>query len=69
MQNHPEVVKPLAQLRIGPSLTQVAISNRSEFGNSGTAFIGASRTFTPITHTFNTIDKGVVGHKVVMLDP
>ncbi len=69
MQNHPEVVKPLAELRVGPSLTQVAISNSSEFGNQGMAFIGASGTFTPITHTFETIDKGVVGHKVVMLNP
>ncbi|MBA3749424.1 MAG: hypothetical protein H0X03_00720 [Nitrosopumilus sp.] len=69
MQNHPEVVKPLAELRVGPSLTQVAISNSSEFGNPGMAFIGASGTFTPITHTFDTIDKGIVGHKVVMIDP
>ena len=69
MQNHPEVIKPLAELRVGPSLTQVVISNSSDFGHPGMAFIGASGTFTPITHTFETIDKGIVGHKVVALDP
>ncbi|MGI9012229.1 MAG: PQQ-dependent sugar dehydrogenase [Nitrososphaeraceae archaeon] len=69
MQNHPkEVVKPLAQLRVGPSLTQNAVSNSSDFGNEGMVFIGASGTFTPITHTFETIDKGIVGHKIVMLN-
>ncbi len=69
IQNHSEVVKPLAEVRGGPSLTQVAISNSSGFGNYGMAFIGASGTFSPATHTFETIDKGIVGHKVVMLNP
>ncbi|MGI8833585.1 MAG: hypothetical protein ACR2IS_13245, partial [Nitrososphaeraceae archaeon] len=69
IQDHPEVVKPLAQMQVGPSLTQVAYSNNSTFGHEGMAFIGASGTFTPITHTFNTIPKGIVGHKVMMLDP
>ncbi len=69
IQNHSKVVKPLAEVRVGPSLTPVAISDSSEFGNYGMAFIGTSGTFSPITHTFETIDKGVVGHKVVMLNP
>lgn len=68
IQNHSEVVKPLAQMQVGPSLTQVAYSNGSAFGHEGMAFIGASGTFTPITHTFSTIPKGIVGHKVMMLD-
>ncbi len=49
MQNHPEVIKPLAELRVGPSLTQVVISNSSDFGYPGMAFIGAAITLCPTT--------------------
>ena len=69
LQEHPEVVKPLAQIQIGPSLTQNAFSNGSKFGHEGMMFIGASGTFTPITHTTGHIDKGVVGHKIYMVNP
>lgn len=69
IKDHPPVVKPLAQVQVGPSLTQNAYSNGTEFGHQGMVFIGASGTFTPITHSPKSVAKGIIGHKVYMIDP
>lgn len=39
------------------------------FGHQERMFIGASGTFTPITHTAGHIDKGIIGHKVYLVNP
>lgn len=77
LQSHPPVdEKPLTLLEEGVAATQVAVSNSTNFGFKGNAFIAEFGTMAPLIHPFAQITQpmpgiqpGIVGQKVVMLDP
>ena len=83
MQNHPPVEKPSVELSIGAALAQVDFSrsssknnnnnNTDKFGFGGMAFIAEFGIMAPISHLPGSIknqeERGIVGQKVVMLDP
>ena len=82
MQNHPPVEKPSVELGIGVALAQVDFSrsssknnnnNTDKFGIGDMAFIAEFGIMAPITHLTGSIknqeERGIVGQKVVMLDP
>ena len=84
MQNHPLVEKPLVELSTGAALAQVDFSrsssknnnndnNTDKFGLSNMAFIAEFGIMAPISHLPGSIknqeERGIVGQKVVMLDP
>jgi glucose/arabinose dehydrogenase len=77
LQSHPPVdEKPLTLLEEGIAVTQVAVSNSTNFGFKGNAFIAEFGTMAPLIHPFAQItqpmpgiEPGIVGQKVVMLDP
>ncbi|MFL6494113.1 MAG: PQQ-dependent sugar dehydrogenase [Nitrososphaera sp.] len=77
LQSHPPVdEKPLTLLEEGVAATQVAVSNSTNFGFKGNAFIAEFGTMAPLIHPFAQItqpmpgiEPGIVGQKVVMLDP
>jgi glucose/arabinose dehydrogenase len=77
LQSHPPVdEKPLTLLEEGVAVTQVAVSNSTNFGFKGNAFIAEFGTMAPLIHPFAQItqpmpgiEPGIVGQKVVMLDP
>ena len=83
MQNHPPVEKPSVELSIGAALAQVDFSrsssknnnnnNTDKFGFGDMAFIAEFGIMAPITHLPGSIrsqeETGIVGQKVVMLDP
>jgi glucose/arabinose dehydrogenase len=76
LQNHPPVEKPLALLGEGVAVTQIAVSNNSQFGFKGMAFVGEFGTAAPLIHPFAQITQEmpgfkpeIIGQKVIMLDP
>ena len=83
MQNHPPVEKPSVELSIGAALAQVDFSrsssknnnnnNTDKFGFGDMAFIAEFGIMSPISHLPGSIknqeERGIVGQKVVMLDP
>ncbi|MFL6497646.1 MAG: PQQ-dependent sugar dehydrogenase [Nitrososphaera sp.] len=77
LQSHPPVdEKPLTLLEEGVAATQVAVSNSTNFGFKGNAFIAEFGTMAPLIHPFAQITQpmpgiqpSIVGQKVVMLDP
>ena len=82
MRNHPPVEKPLVELSTGAALAQVDFSRSfSKNNNNDTdkfslrdmAFIAEFGIMAPITHLPGSIknqeERGIVGQKVVMLDP
>jgi hypothetical protein len=76
LQNHPPVEKPLTLLEEGVAVTQVAVSNSTDFGFKGNAFIGEFGTMAPLIHPFAQLTQSmpgfqpsIVGQKIVMLDP
>jgi glucose/arabinose dehydrogenase len=76
LQNHPPVEKPLTLLEEGVAVTQAAVSNSTDFGFKGNAFIGEFGTMAPLIHPFAQLTQSmpgfqpsIVGQKVVMLDP
>ncbi len=76
LQTHASVEKPLTLLEEGVAVTQVAVSNSTNFGFKGNAFIAEFGTMAPLIHPFAQITQlmpgiqpGIVGQKVVMLDP
>ncbi|MDQ3835791.1 MAG: glucose dehydrogenase [Thermoproteota archaeon] len=77
LQSHPHVdEKPLTLLDEGVAVTQVAVSNSTSFGFKGNAFITEFGTMAPLIHPFAQItqpmpgiEPGIIGQKVVMLDP
>ena len=71
MQEHPEVVKPLAEVQVAAALTQVDFSNSSQFGHEGMAFAAEFGSMIPGTHAPQEVTEpvGQIGHKVIMVDP
>ena len=76
LQDHLPVQKPLALLGEAVAVTQVAVSNSTDFGFRGKAFIGEFGTMAPLIHPFAQVTQSmpgfqpsIVGQKVVALDP
>ena len=76
LQSHPPVEKPLTLLEEGVAVTQAAVSNSTNFGFKGNAFVGEFGTMAPLIHPFAQltqpmpgIQPSIVGQKVVRLDP
>jgi glucose/arabinose dehydrogenase len=76
LQSLPPVEKPLTLLEEGVAVTQIAVSNSTNFGFKGNAFITEFGTMAPLIHPFAQltqpmpgIQPSIVGQKVVMLDP
>ncbi|MDQ4102084.1 MAG: hypothetical protein M3115_07875 [Thermoproteota archaeon] len=73
MQNHPEVVKPLALIDHAAAVTQVEFPN-DEFGLGGKALIGEFGTMAPTTHSSHgeiqeaLEGQAIIGQKVIALD-
>lgn len=80
MQDHPPVEKPLALVDNDVTATQIALSNNSNFGFKGMAFMGefGPESFSvfgsvgvpsPDSSNEFKIGNGTVGQKIVMFDP
>ena len=76
LQDHPTVLKPLSLLEEGVAVTQVAISNSTDFGFKGKAFITEFGTMAPLIHPFAQLTQSmpgfqpnITGQKVITLDP
>jgi glucose/arabinose dehydrogenase len=73
MQNHPEVVKPLALIDLAAATTQVEFPGE-EFGLDGKALIGEFGTMAPTTHSPHgeiqeaLEGQAIIGQKVIALD-
>nr|MDP9016040.1 hypothetical protein [Thermoproteota archaeon] len=71
MQDHPEVVKPLAEVQVAAALTQADFSNSSQFGHEGMAFAAEFGSMIPATHAPQEVAEPAeqIGHKVILVDP
>lgn len=69
MKTHPPVENPIAATELAAADTQVDFSTSDSFGHKGQAFIGQFGTITPIAHEPSTLESGIVGQRVLLLDP
>lgn len=69
MKDPPTPENPIAAIQLAAATTQVDFSTSNSFGYNGTAFVGQFGTITPIAHDPSTLEGGIVGQKVALVDP